>query len=76
MPETLSQASPGGTSPRTIKNDQILNLFTFEVPKQHHLLGGLDRDEDKEEESQEEIRTEEETWVREAKEEDNERYRN
>jgi hypothetical protein len=68
MPETPSQASPGGTSPRTIKNDQINNTFKFEVTKQQHLLGGLARDEEE--------GGQEETWVREAKEEDNERYRN
>jgi hypothetical protein len=52
------------------KDYKIHNTFKVEVPKQQHLLGGLDRDEDKEEEGQEE------TWTREAKEEDNERYRN
>ena len=76
MPETLSQASPGGTSPRTIKNDQILNIFTFEVPKQHHLHGGLNREKGKVEQGQEERMSEEEVWVGGAKEEDNERYRN
>ena len=67
------KASQGGTSPRTINKDQILNNITFEVHKTQQLLGGLDRDGDKEEEGPEEIEKEKETWVKEAGEEDNER---
>ena len=75
MPGSKSQASLGGTSPRTINKDQILNNITFEVQQTQQLLGELDKYGDEEEEGPEEIEKEKETWVKEAREEDNERYR-
>ena len=61
MPETLSQASPGGTSPRTVKSNMNLTPINPEVAVEHQKLKGKEGRE--------------ETWVKGAGEEENARYR-
>ena len=74
MPETPSQAPPGGTSPRTIKNDPVSNHHTIEAQPAQHLLK---RTEDKEEYREENHCNEDlgPTWAPGCREEDNRRYR-